>query len=70
MDRPVGLVTQVLPRILVGSRAGAQDRVLFATDFPLITPEKWLAAFDKLPIPAESATQDLKHNAVRLLGLA
>jgi uncharacterized protein len=46
-----------------------QDRVLFGTDFPLITPEKWLAAFDELPIPAEVRPKILKNNAIRLLGL-
>ena len=48
---------------------GLQDRVLFATDFPLLTPEKWLAAFAELPIPDEVRPKILKHNAARLLGL-
>ncbi|MBN9605354.1 MAG: amidohydrolase [Actinomycetales bacterium] len=47
-----------------------QDRVLFATDFPLLTPEKWLHAFGALPIPDEVRPKILKHNAARLLGLA
>jgi predicted TIM-barrel fold metal-dependent hydrolase len=46
-----------------------QDRVLFATDFPLITPEKWLAAFAELPIPDAVRPKILMHNAARLLGL-
>ncbi len=46
-----------------------QDRVLFATDFPLITPEKWLAAFEALPIESAVRSKILKHNAARLLGL-
>ncbi|MEO8095085.1 MAG: amidohydrolase family protein [Pseudolysinimonas sp.] len=46
-----------------------QDRVLFATDFPLITPEKWLAAFADLPIDDAVRPKILKDNAARLLGL-
>jgi predicted TIM-barrel fold metal-dependent hydrolase len=58
------------PESLVKLAGGAlQDRVLFATDFPLITPERWLAAFDALPIPADARPKILKHNAARLLGL-
>jgi len=52
--------------------AGRQlkDRVLFGTDYPLLTPEKWLAAFAELPIPDEVRPLILKHNAARLLRLA
>jgi uncharacterized protein len=44
-------------------------KVLFGTDFPLITPEKWLAAFAELPLKDEVRPLILKENAVRLLGL-
>ena len=44
-------------------------KVLFGTDFPLITPEKWLAAFAELPLKDEVRPGILKDNAVRLLGL-
>jgi predicted TIM-barrel fold metal-dependent hydrolase len=46
-----------------------QDKVLFGTDFPLITPQKWLGAFADLPLKDEVRPKILKHNAVRLLGL-
>lgn len=46
-----------------------QDKVLFGTDFPLITPQKWLAAFEDLPLKDEVRPKILKDNAVRLLGL-
>ncbi|NKX54668.1 amidohydrolase family protein [Arthrobacter mobilis] len=46
------------------------DKVLFGTDFPLITPAKWLGAFAELPIKDEVRPKILKDNAVRLLGLA
>lgn len=46
-----------------------QDRVLFGTDYPLLEPAKWLAAFDQLPIPEDVRPKIMKANAVRLLGL-
>jgi predicted TIM-barrel fold metal-dependent hydrolase len=49
---------------------GLQDRVLFGTDFPLITPQKWLAAFADLPLDDAVRPKILKDNATRLLGLA
>ena len=66
-----GWSPRYFPESLVKLAGGAlQDRVLFGTDFPLITPEKWLAAFETLPIPAEVRPKILKHNAARLLGLS
>ena len=46
-----------------------KDKVLFGTDFPLLTPDRWLADFAKLPIKDEIRPKILKHNAARLLGL-
>ncbi|GAA4780251.1 amidohydrolase family protein [Citricoccus nitrophenolicus] len=44
-------------------------KVLFGTDFPLITAEKWMKAFAELPLKDEVRPGILKDNAVRLLGL-
>ncbi|WP_417234167.1 amidohydrolase family protein [Arthrobacter sp.] len=44
-------------------------KLLFGTDFPLITPEKWLAAFADLPLKDAVRPGILKDNAVRVLGL-
>ena len=44
-------------------------KVLFGTDYPLISPEKWLGAFAELPLKDEVRPLILKHNAVRVLGL-
>ncbi len=44
-------------------------KVLFGTDFPLITAEKWMRAFADLPLKDEVRPLILKDNAVRLLGL-
>lgn len=44
-------------------------KVLFGTDYPLITPAKWLRAFAELPLKDEVRPLILKDNAVRVLGL-
>jgi uncharacterized protein len=44
-------------------------KMLFGSDFPLITPDRWLADFETLPIKDEVRPLVLKENAVRLLGL-
>jgi predicted TIM-barrel fold metal-dependent hydrolase len=43
--------------------------LLFGTDYPLLTPERWLGDFELLDIKPEVRPKILKHNAVRLLGL-
>jgi predicted TIM-barrel fold metal-dependent hydrolase len=47
-----------------------RDKVLFGTDFPALTPERWLRDFATLDIRDEVRPLILKDNAVRLLGLA
>ena len=46
-----------------------QNKVLFGSDFPLITPDRWLGDFANLTIKDEVRPKILKENAVRLLGL-
>jgi len=47
-----------------------KDRVLFGSDYPLITPERWMKDFDDAGCKPEVMPGILKGNAVRLLGLA
>lgn len=47
-----------------------KDKVLFGSDFPMITPDRWLADFDKLDIKPEVRPKILKDNAAKLLGLS
>lgn len=42
-------------------------KLLFGTDFPLITPDKWLEAFASLPFSKEVQQAILKDNAARIL---
>ena len=46
-----------------------KHKMLFGSDYPLITPDRWLADFEKLPIRDEVRPLVLKENAVKLLGL-
>jgi len=43
--------------------------MLFGSDYPLITPERWLADFADAPFRDEVRPLILKENAARLLRL-
>jgi predicted TIM-barrel fold metal-dependent hydrolase len=43
--------------------------MLFGSDLPALTPDRWLADFATLEFPAEAVQAIVKDNAVRLLGL-
>jgi predicted TIM-barrel fold metal-dependent hydrolase len=47
-----------------------KHKVLFGSDYPWITPERWLADFQKIDIRDDVRPLILKDNAVRLFGLA
>ncbi len=57
------------PQLIHHANTLLRDRVLFGTDYPFITPDRWLADFDKLDIKPEVRPLILKQNAMRLLGL-
>ena len=46
-----------------------KDRVLFGTDFPLITPDRWLKDFEDAGFKEEVKPLILKENAIKMLGL-
>lgn len=46
-----------------------KKKVLFGSDFPLITPDRWLSDFEKIAIRDEIRPLILKENAMDLLGL-
>jgi uncharacterized protein len=46
-----------------------KHKVLFGSDYPVITPDRWLADFDALDLKPEVRSLVLKQNAVRMLGL-
>lgn len=46
-----------------------KDKVLFGTDFPMLTPDRWRADLDRTAIRDEIKPALYKHNAARPLGL-
>jgi len=46
-----------------------RTKVLFGSDFPVLTPDRWMASFDELPVKDEAKPLIFKENAMRLLGL-
>ena len=47
-----------------------KHKVLFGSDYPWITPDRWLADFEKIAIRDDVRPLVLKANAARLFGLA
>lgn len=46
-----------------------REKTLFGSDFPLITPDRWINDFGKLGIREEAVPLIMKDNAVKVLGL-
>lgn len=58
------------PQLVRYANTLLKRQVLFGSDFPMITPERWLRDFEGLDIDPDVRPLILKDNAVRLLGLA
>ena len=57
------------PQLVQYANTLLKDRMLFGSDFPLITPDRWMKDFDEAGFRDEVKPLILKGNAVRLLGL-
>lgn len=66
-----GWAPKYLPAPLV-RQAGTilRHKVLFGSDYPVLTPDRWLAEFADLDLPEAARPLILKGNALRLLGLS
>jgi len=58
------------PTLIQYANTMLKHKVLFGSDYPWITPDRWLSDFEKIAIRDEVRPLILKENAVRLLGLA
>jgi uncharacterized protein len=58
------------PQLIQYANTLLRHKVLFGTDFPVLTPERWLKDFDALSIKPEVRPLILKENAARLFGLS
>ena len=57
------------PQLIQYANTQLKKKVLFGTDYPLITPDRWLADFEKIDIRPEVRPLILKDNAIDLLKL-
>ena len=58
------------PQLVRAANGLLRRKVLFGSDYPVITPDRWRADFDELEIRDEVRPLILKENAVALLGLS
>ncbi|MBF0673601.1 MAG: amidohydrolase [Salinibacterium sp.] len=58
---PAQLVKQMNSRL--------QNQVLFASDFPMIHPDRWMSDFEQLELKDTVRPKIMRENAIRLLGL-
>jgi uncharacterized protein len=57
------------PQLVQYANTQLRRKVLFGSDFPLITPDRWLSDFAEAPFRDEVRPLILKDNAAALLGL-
>jgi predicted TIM-barrel fold metal-dependent hydrolase len=57
------------PQLVRAVNGLLRKKVLFGSDYPVITPDRWLADFEALDVKPEVRPLVLKDNAVRMLGL-
>jgi uncharacterized protein len=66
-----GWLPKYFPAQLVRALNGPLRRkVLFGSDYPVISPDRWIAGFEELEIKPEVRPLVMKQNAIDLLGLA
>jgi predicted TIM-barrel fold metal-dependent hydrolase len=57
------------PQLVRYANTLLKEKVMFGTDYPALTPERWMKDFDTLEIRDEVRPLILKDNAVKLFGL-
>ncbi|AGL16669.1 4-hydroxyphenyl-beta-ketoacyl-CoA hydrolase [Actinoplanes sp. N902-109] len=57
------------PQLVRYANTLLRDKVLFGSDYPVLTPDRWLADFARLDLKPDVRPKILKDNAARLLGL-
>lgn len=57
------------PTLVQYANTRLKNKVLFGSDYPFITPDRWLADFEQISIREEVRPLILKENAVKLFGL-
>jgi hypothetical protein len=57
------------PTLIQYANTLLKTKVLFGSDYPLLTPDRWLADFEKIGIKDEVRPLILKENASKLFGI-
>ena len=57
------------PQLVRAANTLLRNKILFGSDFPLLTPDRWLTDFAALDLKPEVRPLILKDNAARVLGL-
>jgi predicted TIM-barrel fold metal-dependent hydrolase len=57
------------PQLVRAANSLLKRKVLFGSDYPVITPDRWLDDFARLDLKDEVRPLILKENAIRMLGL-
>jgi predicted TIM-barrel fold metal-dependent hydrolase len=57
------------PQLVRAANTMLKNKVLFGSDYPLLTPERWIADFANLEIKDDVRPLIMKENAVRALAL-
>jgi uncharacterized protein len=60
---------RIPPEVIRELRGRLSGQFLWGSDFPFLTPERCLAEFDDLDLPADVADKVLRGNAARILRL-
>jgi predicted TIM-barrel fold metal-dependent hydrolase len=58
------------PTLIQYANSLLKTKVLFGSDYPWITPDRWMADFEKIGIKDDVRPLILKENAARLFGLS
>ena len=58
------------PQLVRAANTQLKHKVLFGSDYPLLTPERWIRDFENLEIRDDVRPLIMKDNAARVLGLA
>ncbi|HLI88327.1 MAG TPA: amidohydrolase family protein [Ktedonobacteraceae bacterium] len=57
------------PQLVQYANTLLKHKMLFGSDYPFITPDRWIADFEQIAIKPEVRPLILKENAIKLLGL-
>lgn len=66
-----GWLPKYFPKQLVhAANRQLRAKVLFGSDYPVISPDRWMSSFDELEIRPEVRPMILKDNAISVLGFS